>query len=211
MGEATKALIEVQKEIQDVCKDSVNPHFRNNYASLEGVLQEVRRVLPKHGFAFTQTLDGLNLKTKLLHTSGESMESNCPLILSKQDMQGLGSAITYSRRYSLVALLGIGQADDDAEASIQRAKPAEAPVSRAKPAVNPPVSKRPPEPSLVAPWTPEQMKEFSVARWGVDSFLSLPIDQQDELKALSKSKPFRVAMNDLMEKINDAISKGART
>lgn len=178
MGEATKALIEVQKEIQDVCKDSVNPHFRNNYASLEGVLQEARRVLPKHGFAFTQTLDGLNLKTKLLHTSGESMESNCPLILSKQDMQGLGSAITYSRRYSLVALLGIGQADDDAEGSIQRAKPM----------------------AVTPQWTPEQMKEFAQAKWGVDSFKALQISQQDELKTLSKSKPFRVAMNDLEAK-----------
>lgn len=49
-------------------------------------------------------------------------------------------------------------------------------------------------------WTPEQMKEFAQAKWGVDSFKALQISQQDELRALSKSKPFRVAMNDLGEK-----------
>lgn len=111
------ALSRAQTELQDASKDATNPHFKSKYASLESVLAEARRVLPKHGLAFTQTLnssaDGSWLTTELLHISGGRIVSQCPLILSKQDMQGLGSAITYARRYGLAAILGIGQEDDD--------------------------------------------------------------------------------------------------
>jgi hypothetical protein len=61
--------------------------------------------------------------TRLIHVSGEWMESDFVLPITKRDPQAAGSAITYARRYALQALAGIPTADDDAEASMQRGEP----------------------------------------------------------------------------------------
>lgn len=115
--ELAAALSNAQKEIENVTKDSTNPHFRSRYASLAAVTDTCNTVLPKHGLSVSQTVetqDGQSvLVTKLMHTSGQWLRGIMPLILSKPDMQGLGSAITYARRYSLSAIVNITQDDDD--------------------------------------------------------------------------------------------------
>lgn len=208
MIELTKALIAVQKEIQDASKDSDNAHYRSGYASLESVLLELRRVLPQHGFSFSQYYEGLIggtpiLKTVLLHSSGERIESSCPLILQKNDMQGLGAATTYARRYSLVSLVGIGQQDDDAVSADMRngwpkgktAQPPEADLDDVPPEA--PVNTQPKaKPKLFDSWTNQQMKEYAIAKYNVPSSELGPV-QRAEVLALSQCKPFRVAMNDL--------------
>lgn len=112
------ALIAAQEEMPAVPPDSVNPHFKSKFVSLGHLIAKVRPVLNKHGLGFTQypsrAEDGTpTLVTILLHTSGERLESEAPLLLPKQDPQGQGSAITYMRRYALAATLGISDQEDD--------------------------------------------------------------------------------------------------
>lgn len=119
----SKALAEAQKKISHASKDSKNPHFRSDYASLESVIDATKSALLDHGLFIIQSVDEKKLVTRIQHSSGEFFESSLEMLLQKNDMQGLGSAITYARRYSLASMLNIAQADDDAnEASKQTKK-----------------------------------------------------------------------------------------
>ena len=116
------ALVAVQAELEPVAKDSTNPFFGKNYASLSAVWQEARAKLAAHGLSVAQGLgrddkDGF-LWTMLMHTSGQFVVGECPLILAKRDPQGVGAAMTYYRRYGLAAILGISQEDDDAQSAV---------------------------------------------------------------------------------------------
>jgi hypothetical protein len=112
------ALAAARVEFPTIEKDSVNPHFRNRYADLASILKAVVPVLSRHGLALTQpTLfeDGqLLLRTELIHAAtGDIIASVYPVQPSKPDPQGVGSALTYARRYSLTSLLAIAADDDD--------------------------------------------------------------------------------------------------
>lgn len=113
-----KALSAAQGEIKGALKDSLNPHFRSKYADLSSVWEVARPVLAKNGLSVIQTtrLDGerVVLVTTLAHQTGEWMRGEYPLEPVKRDPQGYGSAMTYARRYTLAAALGIAQVDDDA-------------------------------------------------------------------------------------------------
>lgn len=122
------ALNAVQKELHNAKLDSKNPHFGNTYASLESYLDEARPVLVKHGLSITQgcvkTGDEWALCTRLTLSRESSIEWQMPLLLTKNDMQGLGSAVTYARRYAIAAMFGMGSSDDDAQGtSAQAANP----------------------------------------------------------------------------------------
>lgn len=115
------ALLEVQKEIKNVEKEGKNTFFKDaKYVTLPTVLDTVRPILNKHGLVLIQgaeSKDGSPLvNTRLVHSeSGEWVETESYVQADKVGPQGYGSAITYLRRYSLMALLGIsGEADDDA-------------------------------------------------------------------------------------------------
>ena len=118
-----KALHAVQKEAPKLQKDSINPHFKNKYVGLDSLVPVVLPIANKHGLVILQppsTVDGAPaLTTRLIHAaSGESIEYTMPLLLDKQNSQGLGSAITYARRYSLMAVLGlVADEDDDGQAA----------------------------------------------------------------------------------------------
>jgi hypothetical protein len=114
-----KALCEAQKKINHATKDSKNPHFKNDYASLESVIDATKASLLEQGITVVQSVEGSTLETRLQHSSGEYFESIINLLMTKNDMQGLGSSITYARRYQLAAMLNISQADDDGNAASQ--------------------------------------------------------------------------------------------
>lgn len=119
------ALSAAQSEIEGAIKGNVNPHFRSKYADLGACWEACREPLTKHGLSVIQMpLEADNgmvrLQTRLLHSSGEYIESIMSIPVSKQDAQGYGSAITYARRYALCAFVGIAPLDDDGEASIGR-------------------------------------------------------------------------------------------
>jgi hypothetical protein len=102
-------------------KNAINPHFGNKYISLDVLMGQVLPVLNEHGFILIQSpttmADGPALRTTLLHAdSGDAVSDVMPLLLEKLNPQGLGSAITYARRYALMSLLGlVADEDDDAE------------------------------------------------------------------------------------------------
>ena len=126
--EITKALIEFQRNLKPVSKDSTNPYFKSKYASMEAIWECIREPLAKNGLAVSQLPhvqdNNIVLTTLLLHTSGEWLWSGLLVTPGKQnDAQSVGSALTYARRYAISAILGIcSEEDDDAEAT-KRDKP----------------------------------------------------------------------------------------
>lgn len=119
ISKLAEALSKAQSEMDSAKKDSINPHFKSKYADLASVIDAIRPIY-KYGLSYVQTLKGKTLLTVLMHTSGEWISSELELIIQKNDMQGLGSALTYARRYSLSSMMGIAQDDDDGEGSFTR-------------------------------------------------------------------------------------------
>lgn len=117
ISKISEALAKAHAKIKHAIKDANNPHFRNDYASLESVIDASKEALLEQGIVVIQSPSTASLTTRLQHASGEFFEDQIGLLFVKQDMQGLGSAITYARRYALAAFLNISQADDDGNAS----------------------------------------------------------------------------------------------
>jgi len=118
------AYVKAKSELAKVAikKSATNPHFKSKYAELKDYQEAVDPVLAKHGLAITQhvtTNEGkVECNTKLWHENGESMESGVlALTPDKSTPQGVGSAITYARRYSLSSFLGLAAEDDDGNAA----------------------------------------------------------------------------------------------
>jgi hypothetical protein len=127
INEIAAALAKAQASMKNAALNKVNPHFRSKYADLAGIRDTVVPVLAANGIAVVQTIEPTETSavviTRLAHISGQWIESCCP-VLGAGDMQKMGSAITYARRYSLSAICGIAaDEDDDANAAVQQAKP----------------------------------------------------------------------------------------
>ena len=127
--ELAKALAKAQGQIKPAVKDSENPHFRSKYADLSSVWEACRKPLSDAGLSVVQmpvdapTPDSVALTTLLLHTSGEYISSTVSAPLTKRDAQGIGSALTYLRRYALSAIIGVvADDDDDGNAASQQPK-----------------------------------------------------------------------------------------
>jgi hypothetical protein len=124
LGEIAKAIAAAQGELKNVVKDSNNPHFRSKYADLASILDEVRPIYSKHGIAIVQAAfnegDMIGVETRLIHVSGEWVSGRVSTTLAKRDAQGVGSAITYMRRYGLAGMTLVAQDDDDGEAAVDR-------------------------------------------------------------------------------------------
>lgn len=118
-----KAIALSQLHVENALKSSTNPHFKSKYADLAEILNTVRPVFSANGIAIVQTPtfeSGVaSVETMLCHESGEFISSICSSAVSKQNAQGIGSAITYLRRYSLAAMCGIAQEDDDGQHAVQ--------------------------------------------------------------------------------------------
>lgn len=121
-----------QAEMEGARKDSTNPHFRSKYASLEAVLEAIVPPLNKHNISLNQSVvqcdEGYGVRTVFRHASGEERCAGIvPLLIAKNDMQGLGSAVTYGRRIGAMTGVGIAPVDDDGnEASKGPAAPPKA-------------------------------------------------------------------------------------
>lgn len=115
-------LFEIQGLDLQLVKDAEANY--GGYATLGAVLDLLRPVLQERGLLLLQTVEGVYLKTMLISTEdGDSLESSMLLVMDKQTSQGLGSAITYARRYSLTTMFNLDAEDDDgAEASVPKTK-----------------------------------------------------------------------------------------
>jgi hypothetical protein len=144
MKELATAMAKAQAEIKAALKDSKNPHFKSSYADLTSVWDACRTALTKNGLSVVQ-IPGFDandvwLETMILHSSGESLSGRYPLRPSQQTPQGYGSALTYARRYSLAAMVGVvADEDDDGNAASNRGN--YEPPARQAPRVDPTMAK----------------------------------------------------------------------
>jgi len=122
INELAKSLINVQRKLQPIAKDAENPFTKSWYASLNNVMEACRDALIENGIWLCQypvpvdQANSLGLVTKLTHAESGQWQSSLAVVpLPKADPQGMGSAITYARRYSLTAMLGMVTEDDDGE------------------------------------------------------------------------------------------------
>lgn len=120
--EVASAFVKAQKEFGPALKSSTNPHFKSRYADLSSCIEAVIDALNANGIALMQRVspseNGVIVETVFVHESGEMI--NCGQLhvpAVKQDAQGYGSALTYARRYSLMAACGIAPEDDDGNAA----------------------------------------------------------------------------------------------
>lgn len=118
IGELATALAKAQGEIKTAAKDSTNPHFKSKYADLASVWDACRAALSKNGLAVAQitaTTDTgkVRVTTTLLHSSGQWIEGELDVKPGQDTAQGIGSTITYCRRYALAAMVGVAPDDDD--------------------------------------------------------------------------------------------------
>ena len=125
MKQIATALVKAQKAFGPALKSSTNPHFKSRYADLAACVEAVIAGLNDNGIALIQKCydctDGVMVETMFIHESGEMLE--CGILhvpASKQDPQGYGSALTYARRYSLMAACGIAPEDDDGNQASRR-------------------------------------------------------------------------------------------
>jgi len=122
IGELGVALVKVQGQLQPASKNSRNPFFNSDYADLNSVWSACRSLLADAGLSIVQTptnppadygAHAVSLTTMLVHVSGEWIMDTVTAPLTKSDAQGVGSALTYLRRYGLAAMVGIVTGDDD--------------------------------------------------------------------------------------------------
>lgn len=128
INELATALAKAQGQIKGAIKDAENPHFRSKYADLASVWDACRDALSKNGLSVIQAPRGcwnesgwtVEVETRILHSSGQWMGDTITVPVGKPDAQGLGSALTYARRYALASFVGVAPEDDDGNAAVQR-------------------------------------------------------------------------------------------
>lgn len=126
INELTAALATAQGQIQGAKKDAENPHFRSKYADLASVWDACRAQLAAVGLSVLQSPRAallstggwaVEVETRLCHKSGQWITDTLTVPVTKADAQGVGSAITYARRYALSAFVGVAPEDDDGNAA----------------------------------------------------------------------------------------------
>lgn len=130
INELASALAKAQSEIGSVKKDAANPYFRSVYSTLANVWETVKPALTKQGLSIVQMPGsderGYYVQTQLMHGSGQWIRSTTYMKPAKEDPQGIGSLISYARRYALQAMVMACPDDDDGEMAMGRSSVAPA-------------------------------------------------------------------------------------
>lgn len=125
IAKLAEALAKAQGKIKGATKDTENPFFKSKYADLASIWDACREHLAAQGLAVIQTMangvGNVTIITTLAHSSGEWIRGDLTLKPVKDDPQGVGSAITYGRRYALAAMVGVAPDDDDGNAASGKA------------------------------------------------------------------------------------------
>lgn len=189
--ELTTALAKAQGEMGDASKDGTNPHFGQSYATLSSVWEACRGALSRHGLAVIQTpstteTGDMAITTLLSHAGGEWIEDTLVLVPRDKSPQSFGSAVTYGRRYALMAMVGIapGEDDDGNAASGAGDGKAKKPAAKPKetPAPTPPGPKPLPQPSAVV--VPPRMHVLSEVMNSIPS-VNWPMGSVNEFMQLA--------------------------
>jgi hypothetical protein len=121
------ALVKAQKNIGAAIKDSANPFFKSKYADLGSVMEACKEALNAQGIAVTQPIhfdeNGYYVTTTFLHETGQFISSTIKLMMKNPDMQQMGAAASYARRYGLQSMGFIPAEDDDGELVVRPQRP----------------------------------------------------------------------------------------
>ena len=122
ISEIASAFVAAQKEFAPALKTSTNPHFKSKYVDLAGCVEAVIDALNNNGFALIQKThdceNGVKVETMFMHETGDQISGGIIHVpADRQNAQGYGSALTYARRYGLMASCGIAPEDDDGNAA----------------------------------------------------------------------------------------------
>ena len=139
------ALAKAQLQIEPASKNATNPHFRSHYADLASIWDACRGPLGANGLSIVQfPCDGevgrIGLCTMIVHSSGEWMSETITVKALKEDPQFLGGVLTYLRRYSLAAVVGVTATEDDDGNAASTPANARVAAPAARPYIPPPVS-----------------------------------------------------------------------
>ena len=146
IDQISASLVLAQQAMLPLIKDSANPFFKSKYADLQAVTEACYPALQANGICVMQSAEslgaaGINIKTRLLHKSGQFIETDCAIPPAGQDPQKYGSAVTYGRRYGLQAAVGLAAIDDDGEGAMNRNATKQAPAAKPAPVVVKPTDK----------------------------------------------------------------------
>ena len=151
---AIKAFAKAQSEMGKALKSAVNPHFKAKYADLSDVVDACYPALNANGIGVMQPCGrddgGAYVDTILLHESGVEFGSRIYLVVGKSDMQSMGSAITYARRYGLLGMAGLAPEDDDGNAATRPADPPPRPAPAIREPIHPPAQPQARNPRAIA-------------------------------------------------------------
>lgn len=158
------AFVKAQKGFAPALKTSTNPHFKSRYADLAACVEAVIDALNDNGIGLIQKTHqderGVTVETMFVHESGESMTGGVLHVpAAKQDPQGYGSALSYARRYSLMAACGIAPEDDDGNAA------SKAPAAKQKPAATKPVDIEPWVAKMLAANSSKELAKVAQDAW----------------------------------------------
>lgn len=179
MKHIAAALVKAQKEFGPALKTSTNPHFRTKYADLSACIEAVIDGLNNNGIYLMQLNEeregGVCIQTVFIHESGEQLTAGSLFVpAAKQDPQGYGSALTYARRYSLMAACGIAPEDNDANSA---KAPAPRPV-----VVSPPPAAPTPKPKAASVVPPKM--EGKDSQWQLKVSAEPDTEWEDWLKTV---------------------------
>lgn len=126
IGKIALSLSKAQGSLKAAVKDATNPHLKSKYANIASVWESCREALTANEIAVIQRpipveQAEVRIETVLIHSSGEWISGTIRIPAQQATPQGFGSAITYARRYALMAMVGIApDDDDDGEAAMNR-------------------------------------------------------------------------------------------
>jgi hypothetical protein len=203
----SEALVKAVGELSNVAKTAANPYFKSKYAPLDAIIDATRPVLAKHGLAVIQEplfMEGTaGVETIIIHKDGASISSTLLLPLKDQSPQGVGSAITYARRYALAAVLGIASEDDDdgnistGLAKKEESKPAKSPVRE--------VSKE--EAKATATWKNVEITNIKEIQGKKSVFFCVEFDGKAEALTFDK-KLYATATDLALVKVDAGVAPG---
>ena len=123
INEIATALNKAQSEMTGAKKGAKNPFFKSSYSDLSMIMEAISNPFADNGLSFIQAAEMNEMKvavtTRIMHNSGQYIESVTELPPTKNDAQGVGSAISYAKRYGLQALAGVPSVDDDGQDAVK--------------------------------------------------------------------------------------------
>lgn len=216
IDQLAKALAAAQSSLSVAKKDGLNPHFKSSYATLQSIWDSAREVLAPNGLSVVQTFaesDGtrMSIVTTLLHVSGQWIRGTLTIIPQRADPQGIGSAVTYGRRYAISALLGIvADEDDDGNAASTPPKPVYSAPTPARVSAPAPAVKAP---QITVPRDPTSNWRAAEIHFGKSKGIALGDLEMNNRASLDwwinnwEPKPFKGAIDDASQSLRGALDE----